>query len=97
MINDNPSLLFLAATDIIKETLVVFDAIVIFICTVSLFLCGRSVYRSLKLAMVRYIFNNPRNKIYIKSVEENNLVINRGYHMGIFVSSRAVSISHDRR
>lgn len=38
-------------TDIIKETLVVFDAIVIFICTVSLFLCGRSVYRSLKLAM----------------------------------------------
>lgn len=68
-IKDNLSLLFLAGTDIITETLVVFDAIVIFICIVSLFLCGRSVYRSLKLAMVRYIYKQSKKKL-----RGNNLV-----------------------
>ncbi|XP_068728458.1 mucolipin-3-like [Montipora capricornis] len=37
-------------TRVITETLVVFDAVVILICTLSLFLCVRSVYRSSKLA-----------------------------------------------
>lgn len=68
-IDDNLSLLFLAGTDIITKTLLVFDAIVIFICIVSLFLCGRSVYRSLKLAMVRYIYKQSKKKL-----RGNNLV-----------------------
>ena len=44
---------FLIGTHIITVALVTFDIVVISICTLSLLLCARSVYKSLKLAKVR--------------------------------------------
>lgn len=38
----------------IKIALVVFDVVVISMCSLSLVLCGRSIYRSLKLAGVSW-------------------------------------------
>ena len=38
----------------IKTALVVFDVVVISMCSLSLVLCGRSIYRSLKLAKVSW-------------------------------------------